>query len=269
MTPYFDDDDGDYEESGVSPSISYTFQSIGTKEVTLRVSDDAGNTDTDTVEVTVEDTTEPVAEPQTNVSLSPESSEISSGQTQTYDVVVGSADGGVGAYNTTVSLENVSVASITNVSFAGSPELINVSYAADNSSVTVSAALSDTTDTGRVSIASITVEAEDAGSSELSVYTRSLGTENGTSYNITTQNTASISVTTLRPVGEFRQPPTDPDGDNLYEDINGDGEANIVDVQALFGNLDDDTIQNNPEAFDYNSDGQVDVVDVQRLFNEL
>ncbi|MFC5366602.1 right-handed parallel beta-helix repeat-containing protein [Salinirubrum litoreum] len=71
------------------------------------------------------------------------------------------------------------------------------------------------------------------------------------------------------PVGGFQNPPTDPDGDGLYEDINGDGTFDIVDVQALFANLDDSAVTNNPDAFDFNGDGQVDVVDVQRLFNEL
>jgi PKD repeat protein len=71
------------------------------------------------------------------------------------------------------------------------------------------------------------------------------------------------------PVGDFENPPTDPDGDGLYEDINGDGTFDTVDVQALFANLDDPVVQNNPDAFDFNGDGEVDVVDVQRLFNEL
>lgn len=71
------------------------------------------------------------------------------------------------------------------------------------------------------------------------------------------------------PIGDFQSQPTDPDGDGLYEDINGDGESDIVDVQALFSNSDDETIQNNPEAFDFNGDGSVNVVDVQKLFNEV
>ncbi|WP_435074623.1 right-handed parallel beta-helix repeat-containing protein [Halorubrum sp. HHNYT27] len=71
------------------------------------------------------------------------------------------------------------------------------------------------------------------------------------------------------PIGDFQSQPTDPDGDGLYEDINGDGESDIVDVQALFSNSDDETVQNNPDAFDFNDDGSVDVVDVQKLFTEL
>ena len=68
------DDDGDYEESSESPSISYPFQSTGTKEVTLRVTDDAGNTDTDTVSVTVEDQSSPTADAGSDKTTTPESS---------------------------------------------------------------------------------------------------------------------------------------------------------------------------------------------------
>jgi len=74
---------------------------------------------------------------------------------------------------------------------------------------------------------------------------------------------------TLSPICDFDNPPMDPDDDRLYEDINGDGTFDIVDVQALSANLNDDTIQNNPDAFDFNGDGQVDSADVQALFDKL
>lgn len=62
---------------------------------------------------------------------------------------------------------------------------------------------------------------------------------------------------------------TDPDGDGLFEDVNGDGEFSVVDVQALFANLDSAAVQDNPELFDFNGDGRVDVTDVQALFASL
>lgn len=75
--------------------------------------------------------------------------------------------------------------------------------------------------------------------------------------------------TNLPPVGDFQNPPTDPDGDGLYEDVNENGTFDIVDVQALVADLDDDTVKHHPEAFDFTGDGRVAVVDVQRLFTEL
>jgi PKD repeat protein len=68
------------------------------------------------------------------------------------------------------------------------------------------------------------------------------------------------------------QPPTDPDNDGLYEDVTGDGSFDIFDVQALFNNLDSDTVQNNPAAFNFNNDDnpdKVSIFDVQGLFNRF
>lgn len=64
-------------------------------------------------------------------------------------------------------------------------------------------------------------------------------------------------------------PAQDLDEDGLYEDVNGDGAFTIVDVQALFANLDGDVVQNNVEKFDFNGDGEVDVTDVQALYARL
>jgi hypothetical protein len=227
-------------------------------------------TDDDSATATISINEEPTAS-ETSVSLSPESSEVVVGEVETYDVVVDNADGGVGAYELTVSLDDSSVASITDVELGGGPDAQtqNVTFADDGSSVTVSAALADTSDTGSVTIASVTVEGVAEGSSDLSVDVQALGNEEGDSYTVTEENGASISVVDLPPVGDFPNPPTDPDDDGLYEDVNGDGKFNIVDVQALFANLDDETVQNYPDAYDFNGDGSVDVVDVQKLYNEV
>ncbi|OYR51709.1 hypothetical protein DJ74_03285 [Halorubrum sp. Ea8] len=227
-------------------------------------------TDDDSATATISINEEPTAS-ETSVSLSPESSEVVVDRNETYDVVVDNADGGVGAYELTVSLDNSSVASVTDVELGGGPDAKtqNVTFADDGSSVTVSAALVNTSDTGSVTIASVTVEGVAEGSSDLSVDVQALGNENGDSYTVTDENGASISVVEIPPVGDFQNSPTDPDDDGLYEDVNGDGQFDIVDVQALFANLDDETIENYPDAFDFNGDGTVDVVDVQKLFTEV
>jgi hypothetical protein len=71
------------------------------------------------------------------------------------------------------------------------------------------------------------------------------------------------------PVGDFENAPTDTDGDGLYEDVNGDGVFDFNDVQALFANIDDATVQSNVAAFDFNGDQAVDFNDVQALFVEV
>lgn len=73
----------------------------------------------------------------------------------------------------------------------------------------------------------------------------------------------------LRPLRSSYSDPTDPDGDGRYEDINGDGEFDAVDVQALFTTHDEPAVRNEPAAFDFNEDGTTGIVDVQRLFAAL
>lgn len=67
----------------------------------------------------------------------------------------------------------------------------------------------------------------------------------------------------------FNNPPTDPDEDGLFEDVNGDGTSDVVDVQAMFENIDNSTLEENPQWFDFNEDGSVNIVDVQKLLWDL
>jgi hypothetical protein len=67
-------------------------------------------------------------------------------------------------------------------------------------------------------------------------------------------------------------PPADLDGDGLYEDVRGNNDLTILDVQSLFNNLDNPDLQNNAEAFKFQENGaseEVTILDVQALFNEL
>ncbi|MFC5136487.1 MULTISPECIES: PKD domain-containing protein [Haloferacaceae] len=223
--------------------------------------------DSATATITIEESD--TAGPGTSVSLSPDSSELVIGENESYDVVVDSADGGVGAYEVTVALDDPNMASITDATLEADSDFTDVSYADDDSSVTLTAALMDTTDTGSVSIASVTVEGVAEGSSNVTVDVQALGTEAGESYTVTDENGASVSVIELPPVGSYDEPPQDPDDDGLYEDINGDGTFDINDVQALFVNRNDATIQDNPMKFDFNGDDTFDIIDVQALFNQL
>jgi hypothetical protein len=70
-------------------------------------------------------------------------------------------------------------------------------------------------------------------------------------------------------VGSFQNAPRDLDDDGAYEDVNGDGSGDVIDVQALFVNRDGAAVQDDATAFDFNGDGRADVVDVQALFGTL
>ena len=63
----------------------------------------------------------------------------------------------------------------------------------------------------------------------------------------------------------------DLDGDGYHEDVDGDGEFSIADVQVLFNYLESDEVQNNADLFNFDGEEPADVTigDVQVLFQML
>ena len=59
----------------------------------------------------------------------------------------------------------------------------------------------------------------------------------------------------------------DLDGDGLYEDVNGDGSVDLLDVQTLFAKI--NTLSDSSLNFNEDSGGNVDLLDVQALFNNI
>lgn len=69
-------------------------------------------------------------------------------------------------------------------------------------------------------------------------------------------------------VGSSTKKPTDPDGDGVYEDVNGDGSVTVEDARLLFDSLSSESIETHQAAFDVNGDGVVDAGDAQALYAE-
>ncbi|GGK83676.1 hypothetical protein GCM10009067_39780 [Haloarcula sebkhae] len=92
------------------------------------------------------------------------------------------------------------------------------------------------------------------------------------SWNESTEPSAS-AIEQLAPREDDSQPyplvgghqPTDPDGDGLYEDVNGDGAFNTVDANALSRHLGTTAAGANWSAYDYTGDKRTDGEDVQWL----
>ena len=348
-------------------STTVTFSEVDTSELPAETLTHGVATpdDSATAEITLEAPTTSPAE--TTVRLEPAEQTVTTGQQVTYDVVVDGVDGGVGAGEFRVAVDDAAV--------AGSADVV---VADDGSRADVDYAFRDTAESGTVTIAQVTAAGVSGGTTALGLEPTGsnsailLFDENGEGYEVTSATGASVTVepapqpatfrvsnlsptdvtvtqsdlidvsatventgdqaatqsvafrvdgTTIAsqdvslapgetttvtfeavdtselspgeythgvftendaatatltvqetgpaPVGDFQNPPTDPDGDGTYEDVNGDGTANVVDVQALFATFEDDSIQDNTDAFDFNGDGTVDVVDVQKLFTEV
>ncbi len=84
--------------------------------------------------------------------------------------------------------------------------------------------------------------------------------------------TATINVTAapVNPtVGDFDNPAADTTGNGKLNNVNGDANYDILDVVALYANLNSDPVQNNPDRFNFNSEGGVDILDVVALYSQL
>ncbi|MFC5970385.1 CARDB domain-containing protein [Halomarina salina] len=131
----------------------------------------------------------------TEVSIAPNSQTVTVGQTTTFDVVVETTDGDVGASDVDLELTDPSVAEITAVSVAGSPGFVNTDVAADGSSAGFQAVYGNNPIAGASpTIATVTVEGVAEGSTGLSITDADLSDLPGNSYDVTGTNGATLTV---------------------------------------------------------------------------
>ncbi|RLM49977.1 PKD domain-containing protein [Halorubrum sp. Atlit-28R] len=247
-----------------------TFSNVTTKldpgTYTVTVRDQAG-TATLTGELTVTDA-EPPTEGATVTSTS-DALTIPAGSSNTVAVAVNNIED-IGGYDLNLSLANEGTAQITDVTLNGDPSVENVSIAPGGQFATINAAAAKIDGTDPTVVASVELTGTAVGNTSLEMTANTITDRGGDKYNITT-NTAAAAITVQAGPGDITgndEPATDPDNDDVYEDINGDGSVDIFDVQALYNNLETDTVQGNP-AFDINGDGSVDIFDVQAMFIDL
>ncbi|WP_058826096.1 hypothetical protein [Haloferax sp. Q22] len=129
-----------------------------------------------------------------SVIVTPASQETDVGSTTTYDLVVDDVSGGgVGAVDVTLRVDG-SVATVSNASFVPDPGLSEVTYGDGRSRVRLYAALIDTSQSGSVTIATVTVEGTANGTSPIAVNVTDIGSEGGVSYRIDAVENGSLAV---------------------------------------------------------------------------
>lgn len=219
-------------------------------------------------ELIVEQPVRPIA-----VKLQPPKQTMAANSHGRLDIVVVNATEGVGAFDTlTIELDNASVARVSNVSTTIGANT-NTEISADGSTASIGLPFGgDTSKQGDVTVGTIRLNGSAVGQTEVSLSTSGdIVDTNGIQYEITTVEAGTVNVTTppTDPVIEDGDTPTNPDDDAQFEDINGNGELDIGDVQALFQNKDNEELTAYEGLFDWNGNGQIDIGDVQALFDEI
>jgi PKD repeat protein len=69
--------------------------------------------------------------------------------------------------------------------------------------------------------------------------------------------------------GYPNNPPTDPDYDCIYEDLNGNGRLDFADVVLYFNQMEWIAANEPVSAFDLNGNGRIDFADIVKLFGEI
>jgi hypothetical protein len=166
------------------------------------------------------------------------------GETTTVPVVVETAEGGVGAYNLTVSVDDPTVATVVDADVAGDPGARDVEVAPDGSNASIRAALMDTDDEGAVTVATVTVAGEAAGSTYVDVSVETLGDEEGRAYAVTAEEGSSVAVTD--DAGSTDQSNDDAPGDDTDSDTSGsdagsESNSDASDDDPAGDNTDSDT----------------------------
>jgi len=105
------------------------------------------------------------------------------------------------------------VANITDVSVAGNPSTVRTT--GDNDSTRIAATGMNTADTGAVTVATVTLEGESAGTTALDLTVAAVGNESGSAYDVTGTTDGELAV-------EGETTPTDDEGDS---DSDGDTDS--------------------------------------------
>ncbi|MFB6191852.1 MAG: dockerin type I domain-containing protein [Haloarculaceae archaeon] len=201
----------------------------------------------------------------------PTSRSVAPGESVTYEIAIGDVADGVGGYDVAVSVADPSTATITDArnEIGGTGQ---VEIADDGSSARIGAFAGDTADTGSaVTIATVTVTGENAGETTLSIEPTSVSGESGVDrYRIGDTSDATVTVGTPSACPAVDGvTTTDPDGDGLCEDFNGNGRLDFDDVNRFFENVSDSEVETNVAAFDFNGNDRIDFDDVNTLFDEV
>ncbi|MDD3092402.1 MAG: PKD domain-containing protein, partial [Methanoregulaceae archaeon] len=184
------------------------------------------------------------------------------------------AEFGLSGYNMTVYFDDSNAANITNVTFpswAGTPYIENTTLP----SWIIRVKAADTGDQVRpgdtdILLLSFLAEGRNEMPAEINVTINKMSRDIGGDI-VVRVIPAEVTVVDLLPIPDpsVVGPPTDPDGDQLYCDLNGDGEIDFVDVYLYFKHMWYIENYEPPVLFDYNGDGNIDFADLVWLFNKV
>jgi parallel beta-helix repeat protein len=207
-------------------------------------------------------------EPQSSIKLAfvPEIVSPIIGNTKTMSLALSEVPTGLSGANVTISLQNTSIATITGITFPGWA-LVNQQSALPADTVTIKVLdLSKQVEDGatNVTLVTFTVSGDAVGSSQVLVNVNTMDDDDGTM--IVPSVTPGL-IRVLEPIQPINGVmPTDPDGDGLYDDLNGNGRLDFNDVVIFFNSMEWIAANEPVQYFDFNGNGRIDFDDIVEMF---
>ncbi len=164
-------------------------------------------------------------------------------------------------------MSNASVANISEASYPSTFDLTETTSNRPNTTIRLKAAdIENHTVPGDTDIALATVVFTGgvAGKANLTITVEGLDDDFGEVVPTVRRN-GTLAVKPCSPLASDLPAPTDPDGDGLYEDTNGNGRFDFDDIVTLFEELS----SAQPGCMDFNQNGRMDFDDIVTLFEEI
>lgn len=209
--------------------------------------------------------------------LTLDSVQISSGGLQPVTLTLDKGDAGLSGYTLVLAVDDPDIARIESWTAPSWADMSENGTLPAASTITKAAALTITkvpSGSQNISLGTVTIRGVTPGKTSLHISLERLEDNNGDDYISSTAviggaitvtgNSVAAAVTPLSLPGQAN-PPKDPLGNGMMQDLNGDGTVSSTDVSLYFTNF--DWIQNNePVAlFDYNNNGIIDFGDIVTL----
>ncbi len=210
---------------------------------------------------------------QPNVMADVGSLAVSLEKTGSVDLTMSSVPGGLAGGSLTLSVDT-SVAEFTDATVADEFGLTRSSVSDDGSTATVKFTDIDKDvqgDLAEVVVASLELRGTGTGTADIAIDAADVDDDAGDSLEVETRSGLVVTGPSAigGPEGPGGDAPTDPDGDGLYEDVNGNGRMDYDDIVLLFEEFDSDAVRMNEAAYDFNENGELDYDDIVSLYEEI